>query len=119
MTTRTRHPLRRAALVATTALAAVALLAGCAGGAASQASAGSDEPKEGGDLTFLIDSLGATWIPNSSSISSYQGHVWGHLTDKLIYVDGDGELSPWVAESWEQNDAATQTIADGWDAVAG
>ena len=108
MTTHITGPLRRAALAATTALATIALVAGCATGTAPQAGAGSDEPKEGGDITFLIDSLGATWIPNSSSISSYQGHVWGHLTDKLIYVDGDGELSPWVAESWEQNDAATE-----------
>ncbi|WP_426321367.1 ABC transporter substrate-binding protein [Microbacterium sp. E-13] len=108
MTTRIRRPLRRAAFAATTALATIALVAGCAGGTAPQASTGSDEPKEGGDITFLIDSLGATWIPNASSISSYQGNVWGHLTDKLIYVDGDGKLSPWVAESWDQNDAATE-----------
>jgi peptide/nickel transport system substrate-binding protein len=108
MSLRTRYPLRRVAIAATAALATVALLAGCASGASPQSSAGSDEPKEGGDITFLIDSLGATWIPNSSSISSYQGHVWGHVTDKLIYVDGEGNLSPWVAESWEQSDDATE-----------
>ncbi|WP_243077319.1 ABC transporter substrate-binding protein [Microbacterium sp. SS28] len=108
MTLRTRYPLRRVALAATAALATVALLAGCASGTAPQAATTADEPKEGGDITFLIDSLGATWIPNSSSISSYQGHVWGHLTDKLIYVDEEGNLSPWVAESWEQSDDATE-----------
>jgi peptide/nickel transport system substrate-binding protein len=61
----------------------------------------------GGDITFLIDSLGDTWIPNNSAISSFQGHIWGHVTDKLVYVDADGKVSPWIAESWEQNDTAT------------
>jgi len=69
-------------------------------------SAGS--PQHGGDITFLIDSLGATWIPNNSAISSFQGHIWGHVTDKLIYVDADGKVSPWIAESWEQNATATE-----------
>ncbi|MFT4012739.1 MAG: ABC transporter substrate-binding protein [Paracoccus sp. (in: a-proteobacteria)] len=62
----------------------------------------------GGDLVFLIDSLGPTWIPNNGSISSFQGHIWGHVTDKLIYVDPEGAASPWIAESWEQNESATE-----------
>jgi peptide/nickel transport system substrate-binding protein len=65
-------------------------------------------PNAGGDITFLIDSLGDTWIPNNSAISSFQGHIWGHVTDKLVYVDADGKVSPWIAESWEQNDTATE-----------
>ena len=67
-----------------------------------------DGPQNGGDITFLIDSLGSTWIPNNSAISSFQGHIWGHVTDKLVYVDADGKVSPWIAESWEQNDDASQ-----------
>ena len=67
-----------------------------------------DPPRSGGDLTFLIDSLGNTWIPNNSAISSFQGHIWGHVTDKLVYVDEDGKASPWIAERWEQNTNATQ-----------
>ncbi|MCV9963293.1 ABC transporter substrate-binding protein [Pararhizobium sp. BT-229] len=67
-----------------------------------------DSVREGGDLTFLIDSLGDTWIPNNSAISSFQGHIWGHVTDKLLYVDADGKVSPWLAERWEQNDKATE-----------
>lgn len=65
-------------------------------------------PQQGGDLVFLIDSLGPTWIPNNSSISSFQGHIWGQVTDKLVYVDAEGAVSPWLAESWEQNDTATE-----------
>ncbi|WP_197710916.1 ABC transporter substrate-binding protein [Agrobacterium rosae] len=67
-----------------------------------------DGPHDGGDITFLIDSLGDTWIPNNSAISSFQGHVWGHVADKLLYVDSEGKASPWIAEKWEQNDAATE-----------
>ncbi|MFF2321473.1 ABC transporter substrate-binding protein [Agrobacterium sp. NPDC058088] len=67
-----------------------------------------DTPNDGGDITFLIDSLGDTWIPNNSAISSFQGHIWGHVTDKLLYVDAEGKVSPWIAERWEQNDTATE-----------
>ena len=84
-----------AALVAMTALPAA-----CEAGA----------PKNGGDIVFLIDSLGGTWIPNNSAISSFQGHIWGHVTDKLVYVDADGKVSPWIAERWEQNEDATSFI---------
>ena len=84
-----------AALVAMTALPA-----DCEAGA----------PKNGGDIVFLIDSLGGTWIPNNSAISSFQGHIWGHVTDKLVYVDADGKVSPWIAERWEQNEDATSFI---------
>ena len=67
-----------------------------------------DRPRDGGDITFLIDSLGDTWIPNNSAISSFQGHIWGHVTDKLLYVDAEGKVSPWLVERWEQNDNATE-----------
>ncbi|TRA97310.1 MULTISPECIES: ABC transporter substrate-binding protein [Rhizobium/Agrobacterium group] len=67
-----------------------------------------DTPRDGGDITFLIDSLGDTWIPNNSAISSFQGHIWGHVTDKLLDVDAEGKVSPWIAERWEQNDTATE-----------
>ncbi|MFG1480166.1 ABC transporter substrate-binding protein [Xanthobacter sp. V4C-4] len=95
---------RRRLLIATSALAAVALVATAGLGPAHSA----DGPRAGGGITFLIDSLGSTWIPNNSAISSFQGHIWGHVTDKLVYVDADGKVSPWIAERWEQNDAATE-----------
>lgn len=101
--------LRRRFIAVSGGTAAIALLAGCAGG-----SSGSDAsaPQEGGDLTFLIDSLGDTWVPNNGSISSFQGHIFEHITDKLVYVDENGQASPWIAESWEQNDAATEFTLD-------
>lgn len=76
--------------------------------AAPLSAVAADTPHDGGDITFLIDSLGDTWIPNNSAISSFQGHIWGHVTDKLLYVDAEGKVSPWIAERWEQNDTATE-----------
>lgn len=95
---------RRHLLIATSALATGALVTAAGLGPALSA----DSPRNGGDITFLIDSLGDTWIPNNSAISSFQGHIWGHVTDKLVYVDADGKVSPWIAERWEQNDGATE-----------
>ncbi|MGI5130050.1 ABC transporter substrate-binding protein [Pseudonocardia sp. CA-107938] len=101
-----RTPRSRRLLGAAAALLAAVVVAGCGGGAAG--SGGGGAPKDGGNLTFLIDSLGDTWIPNNSAISSFQGHIWGHVTDKLVYVDEKGTPSPWIAQSWEQNADATQ-----------
>ncbi|KEA08286.1 ABC transporter substrate-binding protein [Rhizobium rhizogenes] len=95
---------RRRLLITTPAVATGALVT--MAGLAPALSA--DSPHNGGDITFLIDSLGDTWIPNNSAISSFQGHIWGHVTDKLLYVDADGKVSPWIAERWEQNDNATE-----------
>ncbi|MEZ2129668.1 MULTISPECIES: ABC transporter substrate-binding protein [unclassified Sinorhizobium] len=95
---------RRRLLTATSALAFAALVA-TAGVTPASAE---DGARDGGDVVFLIDSLGDTWIPNNSAISSFQGHIWGHVTDKLLYVDADGKVSPWIAERWEQNDNATE-----------
>lgn len=95
---------RRRLLVAGSSL----FVAGAVTLASIQPALSAEDPRNGGDIVFLIDSLGGTWIPNNSAISSFQGHIWGHVTDKLIYVDADGKVSPWLAERWEQNAAATE-----------
>jgi peptide/nickel transport system substrate-binding protein len=94
---------RRRLLITASAVAVAGLVA--VGLTPAQSAGG---PQKGGSITFLIDSLGSTWIPNNSAISSFQGHIWGHVTDKLVYVDADGKVSPWVAERWEQNGDATE-----------
>lgn len=106
-TTRRARPVRRARHLFAALAAMVVLLAGCSS-AGNASEAGSGRPTDGGDITFLIDSLGTTWIPNNSAISSFEGNIWGHVTDKLVYVDANGQVSPWVAESWEQNQNATE-----------
>ncbi|SFL75766.1 ABC transporter substrate-binding protein [Methylobacterium pseudosasicola] len=98
-------PSRRRLLTATAALAATSALRLPVLAANAAVPGGF---RDGGDLVFLIDSLGPTWIPNNSAISSFQGHVWGHVTDKLAYVDADGKVSPWIATGWEQNSDATE-----------
>jgi len=106
MTTRISLPiLSRRRLVTMFSATASAFVLATAGFTAVHAA---EPPRNGGDITFLIDSLGNTWIPNNSAISSFQGHIWGHVADKLVYVDEDGKASPWLAERWEQNPNATQ-----------
>ncbi|TRL42317.1 ABC transporter substrate-binding protein [Rhizobium straminoryzae] len=95
---------RRHLLIAGSAL----VVAGAVTFAGVNPALSADDPRNGGDIVFLIDSLGGTWIPNNSAISSFQGHIWGHVTDKLVYVDADGKVSPWLAERWEQNAEATE-----------
>ncbi|WP_432513266.1 ABC transporter substrate-binding protein [Kineococcus sp. SYSU DK001] len=103
------RPTRRAVSAALGAGAVGTFLTACGGGASgSENASGSGAAQRGGDVVVLIDSLGDTWIPNNSAISSFQGNVWGHVTDKLVYVDGDGQVTPWLAESWEQNQDATE-----------
>lgn len=104
----TRTHARRAWQAAIGILVTVLVASACAGGGAGAGGSGDGTPQEGGDLTFLIDSLGDTWIPNNSAISSFQGHIWGHVTDKLVYVDENGQTSPWIAERWDQNADATE-----------
>lgn len=97
---------RRRLFVATSTL----VVAGTLATAGLSPAYSAETPKNGGDIVFLIDSLGPTWIPNNSAISSFQGHIWGHVTDKLVYVDADGKVSPWLAERWEQNSEATEFV---------
>src|ERR1700691_6469367 len=78
------------------------------GGAADAAAAGS--PKVGGNLTFLIQEFPAGWVSSVSNISSYEGELWGEITDKLVYVSNTGQISPWIATSWQTEDNATKFI---------
>src|ERR1700733_5931381 len=78
------------------------------GGAADAAAAGS--PKERGNLTFLIQEFPAGWVSSVSNISSYEGNLWGEITDKLVYVSNTGQITPWIATSWQTEDNATKFI---------
>lgn len=100
------RPLRRSLRAAVGILTVAALAVGCGSSEPGSGGAGSGSNADG--ITFLLDSLGATWVPNSASFSSFQGNVFSQVYDKLVYVDDQGEVSPWIAEEWENNDDYTE-----------
>ena len=108
-------------LLAAVALIAVSMLvAACGGSAASSSSASggasssssgsAGTPKEGGNVTFLIQEFPIGWVSSESNISSYEGNLWGEITDKLVYVDPKGTVSPWVLSSWQTENGAKKFI---------
>jgi peptide/nickel transport system substrate-binding protein len=94
------------------ALAAlVPFVAACSSSTASgDTAAAAGSPKDGGNLTFLIQEFPAGWVSSESNISSYEGNLWGEITDKLVYVSGTGAVSPWIATSWQTEDNAEKYI---------
>ena len=90
------------------ALAATLALTGCATSAndAGSSTADAGTPVEGGDLSFLIGNFDTGFQPQYASWL-YESQVWAQITDKLVYVDDQGETHPWLAESWEGNDDST------------
>ncbi|MBL7253153.1 ABC transporter substrate-binding protein [Paractinoplanes lichenicola] len=94
------------------AAAAVLLVAGIGfavtRGGTSSSAATSGEPVRGGTLQFaLIDyqrSPDPQWGTNYA-----ESLIGNNVTDKLTWQDPDtGEITPWLAESWEYNDALTE-----------
>jgi peptide/nickel transport system substrate-binding protein len=107
---------RRAALAAALLAVLALLLAACSPGGSSAASssggsaAASGAPKTGGNLTFVIQQFPTGWVSSESNISSYEGNLWGEITDKLVYVSSTGQVSPWIATSWQTRDNATKYV---------
>jgi peptide/nickel transport system substrate-binding protein len=101
-------------LFSAVALVAVVVLVSACGGSASTGSsagsAGSGKPRAGGNLTFLIQEFPIGWVASESSISSYEGNLWGEITDKLVYVSPAGKVSPWVLSSWKSENRARKFI---------
>ena len=108
-----RNRLRRALLGVAALAALVPLVAACgssgpSGSSSNSAAAG--QPKDGGNLTFLIQEFPTGWVSSESNISSYEGNLWGEITDKLVYVSSTGTVSPWIATSWQTEDNAQKYI---------
>jgi peptide/nickel transport system substrate-binding protein len=117
MARRIRFLSRKGSLLGSIAITTIALLAaacssggpaGSAGSSGGTAAAGS--PKDGGNLTFLIQEFPTGWVSSESNISSYEGNLWGEITDKLVYVSSTGAVSPWIATSWQSEDNAQKYI---------
>jgi peptide/nickel transport system substrate-binding protein len=96
------------------ALAALVLVTAACGSSgpstASAKAAAAGSPKDGGNLTFLIQQFPTGWVSSESNISSYEGNLWGEITDKLVYVSSTGAISPWIATSWQTEDNAQKYI---------
>jgi peptide/nickel transport system substrate-binding protein len=84
-------------------------LAGCALTGASGAVPDTSDAADD-ELSFLISNFDSGWVVSKSSYSSYECNVWEQLTDRLIYVEPDRTLKPWIAESWEQDEDSTEFI---------
>jgi len=110
-------------LFSAVALVAIAAVVAACGGSSSSSGSGSGSssgssnassttgtPKEGGNLTFLIQEFPTGWVSSESNISSYEGNLWGEITDKLVYVNATGQVSPWVLSSWQTEDGAKKFI---------
>jgi peptide/nickel transport system substrate-binding protein len=108
-----RNRYHRAALaLGAAALAAlVPLIAACGSSSPNSSNAAdASTPKAGGNLTFLIQQFPAGWVSSASNISSYEGNLWGEITDKLVYVSNTGQVSPWIATSWQTEDNAKKYL---------
>lgn len=83
---------------------------GSASGSGQSSSASAGNPKEGGNLTFLIQEFPAGWVSSTSSFSSYEGNLWRDIADNLVYVSATGHVSPWLLTSWQTEDSAKKFI---------
>lgn len=98
------------------ALAAAVLTVLSACGSSSDAASGSGEPQSGGTLRYAL-SQAPTCSDPAQSGSNQTIYVARQIVDSLTDQDPEsGDLTPWLAESWEINDDATSftfTLKDG------
>ncbi|MFT4212245.1 MAG: ABC transporter substrate-binding protein [Microbacterium sp.] len=96
-----RAPLRTTLAAAAVAVA-VALLAGCTGATASTSSDDAT-PSSGGELVHAVPALADGWQQQQSN-NWYKSQVWTQLVETLVYVDDEGTVYPWLADSWSESD---------------
>lgn len=68
------------------------------------------EPQSGGELVIGLDQEPPTLDPHASpSAVTYQ--IIASVAESLLYLTGERELTPWLAESWEaSSDGTTYTF---------
>jgi len=106
---RRRWPWVAAGVVVVVAVAGGALAAGRGADAApAPTTAAGDGPVRGGTLNFALIDFQRT--PDVQAGSNYAESVIGsNVVDKLTWQDPTtGEITPWLAESWEINDDLTE-----------
>lgn len=95
----------RSALVSGLALVmgATLLLTGCASGSGAGDTSSTGEPVEGGTLALSISA--EPGCLDAHSISATQHQLLGRIIyDNLVTLDADGNIAPYLAESWEISD---------------
>lgn len=66
------------------------------------------DPQAGGAITVLTNNFSTGWVPSKSASNLYEAQVWGQIADKFVYVDNDGNVFPWLAESWDTSPDGTE-----------
>ncbi|MFT4233869.1 MAG: ABC transporter substrate-binding protein [Microbacterium sp.] len=95
-----RRNIGRKAIVAAITATAL-LLGGCASTGSSQST--ESTPRSGGQLVHAVPALADGWQQQQSN-NWYKSQVWTQLVETLVYVDSDGTVYPWLADSWEESD---------------
>lgn len=103
-------------------LALVLLLVGAAacggsdGAEPAEPGATAPEPVRGGELVVGLSAETNDWNPALGQWASSGGIVARAIYDPLAVIDGDGEVQPYLAESFTPDDAFTEwtvTVRDG------
>ncbi len=112
------RPLRALAVLSLAGLALTACSSGDdSAGTEPSASASSETPVDGGDLTFAIGNDPISVNPSGIGSGNDTLYVTRQVVDSLLWQDPeDGTLKPWLATAWEPNADSTQftfTLRDG------
>ena len=100
----TRRPRSSVAAVGS-ALSLSLLLVACGGGSgASDAGVGSSEPKAGGNLVYATGDAEPTCLDPVSPGNVAQALVSTQYLEALFFQDEEGDIQPWLAESWKWSD---------------
>ncbi|GAA4385528.1 ABC transporter substrate-binding protein [Agromyces bauzanensis] len=112
LASRRGHRGGRLTAVAGATLAVGVALAGCAGSADGPETSATAEPTPGGDL-IIGTYLDPTCIDNQQLGTNVSLSITRQLVDSLTEQDPEtGEVTPWLAESWEVNeDSSAFTFA--------
>jgi len=101
------RPLRQLAAVA---IASALVLTGCAANDEPAPADSSDgTPVEGGVLDYRAAGGGRSIDP-ANAVGYGLAVPLRTLVDSLVFNDIDGSFTPWLAETWEENDDATQYV---------
>lgn len=94
---------RSRGLGGTALLAALAVALTACSGAGGGSATGDAEPVEGGSVTFAVASSFGSFDPNITA-SATDAQAMRQIYDSLVELDDEGEILPWLAESWEVSD---------------